>query len=130
MASVRLMKMRSWVCLAAILVIGGVVQAGIATFDDLTLPPESYWNGADGSGGFVSGGMHFGNTYDVDWGSWDGFSYSNVTDTITMGFMAQYNAVTGGGQGGSANYGVVYGGGVAPPPLARGAPGGRERVGV
>ncbi|MEJ2700892.1 MAG: DUF4465 domain-containing protein [Sedimentisphaerales bacterium] len=123
MASVRMMKAGWWVCVIGVLVVAEVAQAEIATFDELALAPESYWNGADGTGGFVSGGMHFGNNYDADWGSWDGFSYSNITDTTTMGYVAQYNAVTGTGQGGSANYAVVYVGWVAPPTVTLETPG-------
>ncbi len=96
--------------LMAALAIG--VQAGvIADFDDLSLGAESYWNGSDGSGVFVSGMANFSNTF-TDWGggmtSWSGFAYSNMTDTTTAGHGNQYSAITGGGADGSANYGVGY----------------------
>ncbi|MGH0030681.1 MAG: DUF4465 domain-containing protein [Myxococcota bacterium] len=39
---------------------------------------------------------------------WDGWAYSQTTDTTTGGFGNQYSAVTGGGAGGSATYGVGY----------------------
>jgi hypothetical protein len=87
----------------------------IATFEDLTLPPESYWNGADGSGGFHSGTAAFNNNYNSTWDSWDGFSYSNITDTTATGMAAQYNAIVGTGQGGSQNYAVAYIGWTEPP---------------
>ncbi len=90
-------------------------DAQIATFEDLNLPPESYWNGSDGSGGFTSGGAHLSNSYNAEWGSWDGFSYSNTTDATMQGVKAQYQAVAGGGQGGSATYAVAYVGWVSPP---------------
>lgn len=86
----------------------GVASAAVSTFDDLTLDAESYWNGSDGSGGFTSGAAYFNNNYDADWGSWDGFSYSNITDTASEGFAVQYNAIAGGGAGGSTNYAVAY----------------------
>ena len=95
---------------------GGASPASIADFDDLSLPAESYWNGSDGAGGFVSGTAYFGNNYDTTWGSWDGFSYSNITDTLTDGMAGQFNAITGGGQGCSANYAVGYVGWAGPPP--------------
>ena len=82
--------------------------ASVATFDDLSLAPESYWNGSDGSGGFTSGNVFFPNAYDPSWGSWSGFSYSNMTDTTTRGYTNQYSAITGKGVNGSANYGVSY----------------------
>ena len=82
--------------------------ADIANFDDLSLAPESYWNGSDGSGGFQSGPAWFNNNY-TDWGggfySWDGWAYSNTTDIATAGYTNQYSAVTGGGFY-SNNYGI------------------------
>jgi hypothetical protein len=117
------MRFRTWIFLMAVLAGVGIVQAEIATFDDLILSPESYWNGADGSGGFISGGMHFSNIYDNDWASWEGFAFSNLTDTTSMGFAAQYNAIAGTGQGGSANYAVVYVGWTSPPTVTLEAPG-------
>ncbi len=82
------------------------VAGVIADFEDLSLAPESYWNGSDGSGGFVSGSAWFNNNNYSGW--WDGFSYSNITDTTTTGVDGQYNAITGSGQGGSSNYAVGY----------------------
>ena len=96
--------------------ITGVANAEIVTdFEDLTLPPESYWNGSDESGGFTSGVAYFSNNYNADWDSWDGFSYSNITDTTTAGLAGQYNAITGGGWGGSANYAIGCVGWAEPP---------------
>jgi len=85
-----------------------VKAEGIADFEDLTLGPESHWNESDGSGGFASGIAWFNNNYDSQYGSWDGFSYSNITDTTSSGMAGQYNAMAGGGQGGSTNYAVGY----------------------
>jgi hypothetical protein len=95
----------------------GVAHADIANFDDLGLAPESYWNGSDESGGFASGNAYFNNNYDSTYGSWDGFSYSNITDTTSSGWTAQYNAITGEGQNGSANYGIGYVGWAEPPTI-------------
>lgn len=88
----------------------------IADFEDLTLDPESFWNGAEKLGGpdpdepFFSRGVEFSNHYDEDYGVpyWDGFSYSNITDTETQGLDGQYNAIAGGGTEGSPNYAVAY----------------------
>jgi len=117
MASERLMKFRNLVCLIAALTIVSTANADIATFEDLSLPPESYWNGSDESGGFTSGSAYFNNNYNSDWSSWDGFSYSNITDTTTTGLAAQYNAITGAGQGNSANYAIGYIGWALPPTI-------------
>jgi len=123
MVSRRLMKFRWLVGFIGILAMAGAVQGAIASFDDLSLPGESYWNGSDGSGGFVSGAAYFNNNYDTMYGSWDGFSYSNITDTMAEGWTAQYNAITGSGQGGSAKYGVGYVGWSGPPTITLDAAG-------
>ncbi len=106
-----------WRICLLILLLGGASKAAIATFDDLTLPPQSFWNGSEGSGGFVSGESRFENHYDAEWAFWDGFAYSNRTDPNVMGLPAQYHAIPGGGQGGSPNYGVVFVGWAALPTL-------------
>lgn len=102
----------------AILACAGASDAAVATFEDLTLAPESFWNGADGAGGFVSGQASLGNHYNAEWDFWDGFAYSNRTDPNGTGPEAQYNAICGAGQGGSANYAVAYVGWEGPPRLA------------
>jgi hypothetical protein len=104
------------------LLLAGASKAAIATFDDLTLPPQSYWNGADGSGGFTSGAVHFQNHYNAAWMFWDGFAYSNRTDPNLAGLPGQYNAIPGPGQGGSANYGVAFVGWETPPTLTLNTP--------
>jgi hypothetical protein len=97
-----------------------------ASFDDLMLSPNSYWYGPDPNGksqpdpdggdspvivgSFTSGGAKFVNRYHSSFGSWDGFAYSNMTDTTTPGFSNQFSAFTGTGHGpGPDNYGVAYG---------------------
>jgi hypothetical protein len=93
-----------------VLVFAGVAGAGVVSFDDLSLAPESYWNGSDGSGGFQSGPAWFDNSY-TDWGggfySWEGWACSNTTDTTTGDYTNQYSAITGGGFN-SDNYGISY----------------------
>jgi hypothetical protein len=86
-----------------------VVNAGVATFDDLALVADSYHNDTP----FTSADAHFSNNYNASWGSWDGFAYSNMTDTTTAGYGNQYSAITGSGVNSSANYGVSYGTGGA-----------------
>ncbi len=108
MASGRLMKIGNLVCLIIVLVVASTTRADIATFEDLSLQGESYWNGSDESGVFYSGGAYFNNVYTPDWDSWESFSYSNITDTTMTGLDAQYNAITGAGQGDSANYAIGF----------------------
>jgi hypothetical protein len=92
---------------------GASARASVAGFEDLSPGAAGYWNGSDGSGGFSSGGLTFNNSF-TDWGggyySWAGWAYSNKTDTATPGYENQYSAIAGGGQGGSGNYAVGYGG--------------------
>jgi hypothetical protein len=90
-------------------VTGAFAQQTTVTFDDLTLEPESHYNGSDGSGGFTSGNVFFENQYDTQFQYWaQGFIYSNSTDVTTAGYMNDFSAYTGGGANGSANYGVNY----------------------
>jgi len=77
-------------------------------FEDLTLPADSFWNGADLSGGFETEGVFFVNYYDTSWGAWSGFAYSNMTDTVTAGFTNQYSTAAGEGYDGSSNFALMY----------------------
>lgn len=79
-----------------------------ATFEDLTLGPDGYWNGSDGSGKFTDGPFTFHNNYNAEWASWSGFSYTNHTDTLTPGWLNQYSAIAGSGVGQSEKYAVAY----------------------
>lgn len=110
-------KYKNLVSLIVVLAVTGAANAYIATLEDLPLAPQSLWNGSDGSGGFTSGSAYFNNNYNSEWGSWDGFSYSDITDTTTMGIAGQYNAITGTGQGGSVNYAIGYIGWAQPPTI-------------
>lgn len=100
------MKSISLMCMAVVLLLTSGIGATVSPFDDLTLTPESYWNGSDGSGGFVSGNAFFSNSYSG--GFWSSFAYSNRTDIGTVGFDAQYTSITGGGVAGSSNYAISY----------------------
>ena len=100
-----------------------VKDATVATFEDLTLEPESHWagpadnaeevSGAYGSewvGTFKSGSYEFVNSVNPAWGSWMGCSYSNTTATTFESYEKdQWNSAAGHGAAGSANYGVIYG---------------------
>ena len=76
---------------AALIALQQPSNAAAATvgFDDLSLAPQSFDNGADGAGQFISGGAIFQNHF-TDFGggfsSWEGWSYSNRTDVATPGF--------------------------------------------
>lgn len=113
------MKSKNLVILIIVFWVAGVVNANIADFDDLSLGPESYWNGSDETGDFTSGSAVFNNNF-TNWGggitSWDGWAYSNMSDTTTPGYTNQYSAITGSAQSGS-NYGVAYIGWTEPPSI-------------
>ena len=109
--------MKKLLLVACLLLPVGGVFAGSTTvdFEDLTLSSESYWNGSDLSGGLTSNGAWFSNNYNSTWGSWDGFSCSNIHDVTNGSYENQYAAysnlsapTTGGGCGGGGNYAVVY----------------------
>ena len=83
-------------------------SADVVSFDDRSLASGSYWNGSDESAMFMSGDAVLTNGYNTTYGSWDGWAYSNMTDTTTPGYTNQFSAITGSGVNGSANYGVAY----------------------
>ncbi len=84
------------------------LQAQISTFDDLKLDSaNAYWNGSDTSGGFQSGSVYFYNKYNLSWGSWSGFAYSNVKNDTTAGYTNQYAAFSASGVFHSSKYAVV-----------------------
>ena len=104
------------------LALAAPAQAVEIDFEDVgaNLPIDTrfYYNGADGAGGFVSRGAHFNNVF-TDFGGgccWEGWSYSQMSDTTTPGFDNQYSAFPGGGANGSATYGVGYPGAVGAVP--------------
>jgi len=82
----------------------------IATFDDLTLAADSYWNGADTPMGttFTNGNAIFPSFFDTTYGGYwtGGWAYSNIKDTTTGDFTNLYSAYTGKGFENSANYAI------------------------
>ena len=103
------MKKMMWILLGMFLLSTQSVWAEIVTFDDLTLAPDTYYNGSDAAGLFESTGVTFNNFYDNTYGPyWEGFAYSNTTDTTTLDYTNQYSAITGAGADGSSTYGVGY----------------------
>ncbi|MFP4542315.1 MAG: DUF4465 domain-containing protein, partial [Opitutales bacterium] len=88
----------------------------VADFSDvaLSIPPAEayapggvYYRGADGAGGFFSGGLHFETSYNAQFGSWSGWAYSTTTDTTTAGWGNQFSSFAGGGQG-DATYAIGF----------------------
>lgn len=111
-------RRKSVVVLGSLVVLAAAARplsGAVIGFEEFAAPPwslgpESYYNGADGAGGFASGGAAFNNTF-VDYGGgftfWSGWAVSNVTDTTTPGYENQFAAFPGSGADGSAFYGVA-----------------------
>ncbi|MBR6121707.1 MAG: DUF4465 domain-containing protein [Prevotella sp.] len=86
-----------------------VVYEGPATMEELELADNSFWNGSDGSGSFISGAYRFENGYELnDYGEYAyGFFYSNKTDTTFADYTTDmYNSCVGHGAEGSKTYAV------------------------
>ncbi len=98
-------------------------EAKTATFENIYLDSESFWNGPDTKGNIikgawgdyqydgstVSGSYQFSNNYSIDWGSWTGFALSNRTATnFSQITPDQYNSYVGHGYDNSENYAVGY----------------------
>lgn len=84
------------------------ITVGTATFEDVALCSDGYWQGAGEENEMFSGGWLFTNIYYPEWSFWGGFTASNHTDLTLSGLDAQYTAVTAGGYNGSTQYGVAY----------------------
>lgn len=106
--------------LAAMLAVAAAcptAQAAVVGFEDVgaDLGSESYWNGKDRydstgeqDAAFSSGALTFTNHYHYDdtydYAYWDGFAYSNLTNTAVRGLDGQYNAIAGSGADDSLTY--------------------------
>ena len=129
--------MKNYLMLAAMLATGVLTTptSGAATidFEDAEMAKKKvyggpgggrYWAGlqppTDGSidSSYVSGGARFLNNNAECCGGavfWNGFAYSNTTDTTTPGNGNEISAYAGGGAVNSANYAVAYAGGASAP---------------
>jgi hypothetical protein len=91
-------------------------QQNVADFENLTLSPESYWNGSDSSGNslaskytskFLVGNITLSNIWNSNYNYWsDGWIYSNTSDSVTSGFTNQYSCIVGKGANNSSNYSI------------------------
>lgn len=81
-------------------------------FENLTLGASGYWNGSDGSGGFMAGNIIFVNHFDEGEQEWSGFAYTNHTDTVTKDATNMFSSISAGGKGGSEKYGIFHFSGV------------------
>ncbi len=87
-------------------------QGSIATFDELPLSANSFWNGSDlSANNIVQGDLIFPTNWDTSFGGYlaSGFAYSNMTDSVTSSFANIYSAKPASGFNNSANYAITYG---------------------
>jgi hypothetical protein len=82
-------------------------QIDSVTFESFSIGIDGFDNGSAGNGNFQFYSINFSNFYDDIWGSWNGFSISNVSDNTTPGWGNQYASYTGSGKN-SSNYSVYY----------------------
>lgn len=76
-------------------------------FENFDLAQDTFLNGSDLSGGFISEGLLFPNLYNVDFASWEGWAISNVKNDSTGGYLNQYAAYAGGGADETETYAVA-----------------------
>jgi hypothetical protein len=70
-----------------------------ASFENLSLPLDSFWNASSGGNGFINGGLFFITKYDTSFGGYwaSGFAYSSMRDTLNGSFTNLYSAKPGSG---------------------------------
>ncbi|MFT5723590.1 MAG: hypothetical protein ACI9JN_000704 [Bacteroidia bacterium] len=102
--------MRNWLTL---LIITGSLYASaqigwMSTFESLNLSKnDTFWNGADLSGGFANGNAYFKNNFDTTYKAWKGVSVSNMMDSVSTGYTNQYSVRSAKGVNFTNQYAVV-----------------------
>jgi hypothetical protein len=96
----------------------------LVDFEELTLEPDTFWDGADlSAAGFESNGLFFPTYYNAKGSYFEGgFGYSNVTDSVTSGYGNLFASKSGAGANNSEKYAVAYGGGYIKPSISNGWP--------
>jgi hypothetical protein len=96
----------------------------IVDFEELTLAPDTFWDGSDlSAAGFGSNGLFFPTYYNAEFSYFDGgFGYSNVTDSITSGYGNLFASKSGSGANNSEKYAIAYGGSYIKPSEINGWP--------
>lgn len=94
--------------LVALLFTISVNSQDVVDFEELTLSPESHWNGSDLSGSFTSKYLTFYNSYDTACSSWMGWAYTNETDNTTYDWNNCFSSAYGSGENNSENYAVSF----------------------
>ncbi len=100
-------------CYALSIFSANAKPSSVASFDDLTLSPESHFPGnwtevEDSITSFISGDYSFKTYAYADWMTWAFYGYSNETATTYTTTDDQFRNVVGSGVNGSANYSIIY----------------------
>lgn len=80
----------------------------IVNFENFNLAKDTFANGRDHDGGFLSGPIFLPNNYNADFDAWLGWSISSMSDTVTPGFSNQYSCIAGSGADSSISYAVGF----------------------
>ncbi len=99
--------MKKTVLMVAALLCTFACFAQVVDFEDLTLNPNSSWIGSDGTGQFTSSYLTLYNDYDNNYGSWQGFAYTNGTDTESNSY-SNLSSCVGHGASNSDYYVTAY----------------------
>ena len=99
--------MKKTVLMVAALMCTFACFAQVVDFEDLTLNPNSSWIGADGTGQFTSSYLTLYNDYSSQYGSWQGFAYTNGTDTESNSY-SNLSSCVGHGASNSDYYVTAY----------------------
>ncbi len=107
-------------CLGLMLSTQNINAQTVSDFENLTLSPNTYFDGSDMSGThnnkqfittFINGDASYVNVFDTTFGApgyWlSGFAYSNMTDSTTSGSGNLFSARAGSGYNSSDNYAVA-----------------------
>jgi hypothetical protein len=102
------MKRNLFFVLTFVMGVTTVIAQTVVDFEELSLDPETHWDGSDLSGSFTSNYATFFNNYDSEYFMWDGFAYTNETDNTTYSWLNQYSSASGSGVYASSNYAVSW----------------------
>jgi len=94
---------------ATALTLGANTMAQTADFETQLPSTDTAWFGQPTQGleTFNSGLFTFENEYNSNYGSWSGWSYTNVTDNTTPGYANQFGNITGSGES-SSQFGMFF----------------------
>ncbi len=78
----------------------------IIDFEDVTVPADSFLNDSGGNAGFTVGDLFLPNALTEF--AWTGWAISNMTDTLTPGYLNQFSTRPGIGASSSTNFALSF----------------------